>query len=293
MFGHKWFLRIGELTDSSMMGLTQGATELIHCSYSFHQGIDYKGQAQTDVRAGDIILAYDGLPTQDVIDWGMIPSKLHPGALVLCDSNGEPIDKLFFEDGACVGMSIHYINVGKSPIITQLRLQARKLVLGEETLAKKWLITPSVSATTAKSSSKAVAATPFKLVQPIGRISLSLVVDNNRYEIENFHIDFSQGIDFKGEPQEETNGGIVEFSIASLPDLLLSRWMLKETELKNGMFVFDQGAQSSPLKVTFSEAYCIHMAVRTSVGKGLYTDYAISANEISLNGKWLYKNFRL
>ena len=69
--------------------------------------------------------------------------------------------------------------------------------------------------------------------------------------------------------------------------------MLKSTELKDGVFVFEQGDQNSPLKVKFTEAYCVHMATRTSMNEGLYTQYIISANEIGLNGKWLYRNFKL
>lgn len=292
MFGHKWFLRLGELTDASMSGLIQSANELINCSFSFHQGVDFRGQAQTDVRMGDFILTYDGFPSREVIQWAMTSAKLHNGSLVLCDANGEPVDKLFFEDGACTGMSVSYINDGESPIITQLKLQPRKIISGDETLSKKWLNMSSVAAMTNSKKDK-VTSFPFRLVQPIGKISLSLVIDGNRYEIEQFRLNFSQGVDQKGEPQEETNGGIVEFSIASLPDKILNRWMLKETELKDGMFIFEQGAQNSPLKVKFTDAYCIGMATRTRPGRGLYTEYVISANEIDLNGKWLYKNFKL
>lgn len=293
MFGHKWFLRIGELTDASISGLIQGANELVHCSFSFHQGVDFRGQAQTGVRIGDFTLIYDGLPSQEVIQWAMTSTKLHNGSLVLCDVNGEPVDKLFFADAACTGMSISYINDGKSPIITQIKLQPRKIIAGEETLAQTWQNITLVSTTTSSTPKDKVPLVPFKLVQPVGKISLSLVIDDKRYEIEQLRLNFSQGVDQKGEPQEETNGGIVEFSIANQPDRMLNRWMLKETELKDGMFIFEQGAQNSPLKIKFTEAYCIHMATRTHPGRGLYTEYAISANEIDLNGKWLYKNFKL
>lgn len=292
MFGHKWFLKIGELTDASILGLNHNAHELTDCFYSFNQGIDTRGQAQTSVRTGDVVMTYDGLPTQDVILWAMTPTRLHNGAIVLCDSNDVPVDKLFFEDGACIGMSINFSNSSKSSIITQLKLQPRKLISGNETLTQGWLNMPSLTGVSKTQASKATAI-PFKLAQPIGKISLTLILDNCRYEIERFRMTFSQQVDHKGEPQEETNGGIVEFTIGSMPDQILNRWMLKDTELKNGEFVFEQGEQSSPLKIKFTEAYCINMATRTVQGKGLCTDYVISANETEINGKWLYKNFKL
>lgn len=292
MFGHKWFLKIGELTDASVIGLKRSANELVHCSVSFYQGIDYKGQVQTAVRAGDIVLTYDGLPSKEVIEWAMTSTKLYSGVLVLCDSDEMPIDKIFFEDAACINMSVNYINEGKSSIITQLRLQARKLISGHETLVQPWTNIPTSQGPVGTKSSSVVTQV-FKLYQPIGKTTLKLSMEGRNYEIERFKINFSQGIDLKGQPQEETNGGIVEFSITNLPDELFNKWMIRETDVKDGIFVFEQGDQNSPLKISFSEAYCINMAIRTSLGRGLYTDYIISANEIDLNGKWLYKNFKL
>lgn len=292
MFGHKWFLKIGELSDSSIYGLMQDANELINCSISFHQGTDHKGQAQTGVHVGDIILSYDGLPSNDIIYWAMTPNKVHSGALVLCDANDIPQEKMFFEDGVCVGMSINYNKDGKSPAVTQLRLQARKVISGEETLTQRWnKIMPTSSS--AKQQGAKNSAGSFKIFQPVGKISLRLQIESNSYEIDSFSMVFSQGFDSKGEPQEETKGGVVDFSIGSLPDRVLRRWMFKDTELKDGEFVFEQGAQSSPLKIKFTEAFCVNMATRTSIGAGLYTQYTISANEVDLNGKWLYRNFTL
>ncbi|WP_418500562.1 type VI secretion system tube protein TssD [Culturomica massiliensis] len=295
MFGHKWFLKIGELSDSSISGLTQEANELINCTFSFSQGMDFRGQPQTRVNVDNLVLTYDGLPTQDIIYWAMTPTKLHNGACVLCDADGTPVDKLFFEDGACVGLSLTYINDGKSPsVITHIVIQPRKIISGDETITYKWLSMPTVTTSSNSRNNKAaVQALSFKIPQPIGKTSLALVLEDKRYEIERFNISFTQGIDHNGEPQEDTRGGLIEFSIASLPDKLLNRWMFKDTEVKGGVFVFEQGLQSSPLKINFTEAFCVHLASRTDGGKGLVTDYVITANEVDLNGKWLYKNFNL
>lgn len=295
MFGHKWFLKIGELSNSSISGLMQEANELINCTFSFSQEMDFRGQPQTRINVDNLVLVYDGIPTQDIIDWAMTPSQLHCGACVLCDADGNSLHKLFFEDTACVGMSLMYINDGNSPsIITHIALQPRKIISGDETIAHKWLNMPTATTSSDSKSTKAAAKSIlFKLPQPIGKTSLALVIEDNRYEIERFKISFSQGTDHKGEPQQDTRGGLIEFSIATLPDKLLNRWMLKDTEMKNGAFIFEQGSQSSPLKINFTEAFCVHMTSRTMGGKGLVTDYVITSNEVNLNGKWLYKNFKL
>ena len=85
MFGHRWFLKIGELSDASILGLMHESNELVHCSYSFDQGIDFKGQAQTAVQSGGIVVTYDGLPTKEIMEWSLNSRKLYDGALVLCE----------------------------------------------------------------------------------------------------------------------------------------------------------------------------------------------------------------
>ena len=52
MFGHKSFLRIGALGDSSISGLYKDSYELENCHFSFNQGTNTDGKPQTDVRGG-------------------------------------------------------------------------------------------------------------------------------------------------------------------------------------------------------------------------------------------------
>ena len=52
MFGHKSFLRIGALSDSSISGLYKDSYELENCNFSFSQGVDGNGKPQTEVRGG-------------------------------------------------------------------------------------------------------------------------------------------------------------------------------------------------------------------------------------------------
>lgn len=65
MFGHKCFLKIGELSNSSISGLMQEANELINCTFSFSQEMDFRGQPQTRINVDNLVLIYDGIPTQD------------------------------------------------------------------------------------------------------------------------------------------------------------------------------------------------------------------------------------
>ena len=140
MFGHKSFLRIGALSDSSISGLYKDSYELESCSYSFSQGIDLNGKPQTDVHGGTIFLTYAGLPQEDMLRWMLGSVQYEDGAIVICDDNDEPLEKILFEQAACVGLEIEYTQKGKSYIHTTITLQARKIKVGGTALENRWTI---------------------------------------------------------------------------------------------------------------------------------------------------------
>ncbi|WP_294476349.1 type VI secretion system tube protein TssD [uncultured Bacteroides sp.] len=140
MFGHKSFLRIGALSDSSISGLYKDSYELESCSYSFSQGVDINGKPQTEVRGGTIILTYSGLPQNDMLRWMLDSTKYEDGSIVLCNEDNEPLEKVFFQQAACIDMVIEYTQKGKSYIETRITLQARIIKVGETTLENRWTI---------------------------------------------------------------------------------------------------------------------------------------------------------
>lgn len=140
MFGHKSFLRIGALNDSSISGLYKDSYELESCNFGFSQGVDASGKPQTEVRGGNMHLTYGGLPQPDLLRWMLGSTKYEDGAIVVCDDNNEPLEKIFFEQAACVGLEIEYTQHGKGYIQTKVVLQARKIKVGEMTLENRWTI---------------------------------------------------------------------------------------------------------------------------------------------------------
>lgn len=97
MFGHKSFLRIGALNDSSISGLYKDSYELENCNFGFMQNVDSNGKPQTEVHGGTISLTYSGLPQQDLLRWALGSTKYEDGAIVTCNDNNEPLEKVFFE----------------------------------------------------------------------------------------------------------------------------------------------------------------------------------------------------
>lgn len=140
MFGHKSFLRIGALNDSSISGLYKDGYELESCSYNFSQGVDVNGKPQTEVSGGTIYLTYGGLPQNDMLRWMLGSTKYEDGAIVVCNDNNEPLEKVHFEQAACVGLEIEYAQKGKAYIQTKITLQVRKIKVGETILENRWTI---------------------------------------------------------------------------------------------------------------------------------------------------------
>ena len=138
MFGHKSFLKIGELSDASIMGLYKDSYELEHCSYGFSQGVNVDGKAQTEVRGGTINIVIQGIPPLDIIQWALDSRKYNNGVVVICDDNDMPLEKIKFTDAACIGMEVNYQQQGEGYIGTKLTIQTRVLSVGQVSLNKRW-----------------------------------------------------------------------------------------------------------------------------------------------------------
>lgn len=140
MFGYKSFLRIGALSDASISGLYKDSYELESCQFSFDQGTNTDGKPQTDVRGGTLYLTYAGLPQDDMLHWTLKSTKYEDGAIIICNENDEPLEKILFEQAACTGLKIEYTQRGKAYMYTKLTLQARKIKVGETMVENRWTI---------------------------------------------------------------------------------------------------------------------------------------------------------
>ena len=117
MFGYTVFLKIGNLAASSLVDMYKDSYQLIGCEFGFAQGIDIKGQAQTEVKGGTFYVTYPHLPNRDMIQWMLDARKYQNGAIVVHDNQGSTLEKILFEKATCVDMEISYIRQGKSYIV--------------------------------------------------------------------------------------------------------------------------------------------------------------------------------
>lgn len=140
MFGYTVFLKIGNPASTSLLDMYKDSYELIGCEYDFSQGVDFKGQSQTEVKGGSFYVTYPHLPTLDMIQWMLDARKYQSGAIVIHDNQGSTLEKVLFEKATCVNMEISYMKQGKSYIATQLCIQANKLTIGSEEFENQWVL---------------------------------------------------------------------------------------------------------------------------------------------------------
>ncbi len=124
----------------------------------------------------------------------------------------------------------------------------------------------------------------FNLEQIDSDTTVVLVIDNNEFELSEFGISFNQNVDHKGEPQNRVRGGQMHLTLSQIVPNNIYEWAMKSI-MKEGEVVFRIKSGSSPLKISFSNAYCVNFKRNiNSKGQGLASSMVIAPEEISING---------
>lgn len=134
MFGHKCFLRLGQLKDSSISGLYKDSYELLSCDYSFAKGTDRNGKPQTEVRGGTIKVCYPNVPQPEFMGWMLKSGKLENGAIQV---NKLTIGSVEFVNGHCVGFRQHIDTIGGGTK-THMAISPEKLRVNDMSFDNHW-----------------------------------------------------------------------------------------------------------------------------------------------------------
>ena len=123
---YKTILQLGDLSSGAITNALQGGGgyELQNCSYEFFQDITDKGKPNSDIQGGTISVSMNELPTDEILRWGIDSKRFLSGMITLYNLRGIPVEKVFFEDAACVDLKIGYAG---EYVATLLTISARKL----------------------------------------------------------------------------------------------------------------------------------------------------------------------
>lgn len=123
----------------------------------------------------------------------------------------------------------------------------------------------------------------FNFIHPDANLTVWLILDGREYELSQFNISFSQSVDHKGQPQDETRGGRMIVGLTqTLPDSLY-RWVMR-SEAKDGIIVFRSQTTNAPLKIEFKNSYCVNFIRNVTNNGGVNTALHISPDELLING---------
>lgn len=129
MFGHRSFLVLGGGA-GDILSLVKGGFEISDYKFAFQQGIDQKGKATTKVYGGSVNLVLSQLPPQEIIDWGIDSRKYKDGAIIVLDTNNLPLERIIFQNAACIAFEVGFTDADNSYASTTLSIQAEKLIVG-------------------------------------------------------------------------------------------------------------------------------------------------------------------
>jgi hypothetical protein len=130
MFGHRSFLVLGG-DAADIVSLLSGGLEILHCNYSFQQGVDDRGKATSRVYGGNISVTLSQLPPKEITAWALNSRSYKNGAIIMLDAQNMPAEKLVFENAACTSMKVSYTQADDSYASTQITIQAEVLIAGD------------------------------------------------------------------------------------------------------------------------------------------------------------------
>ena len=123
----------------------------------------------------------------------------------------------------------------------------------------------------------------FNFPQIDSNVTVWLEVDGKEYEVSQFNIGFGQSVDYKGQPQDEARGGRMLVTLTEALPENLYRWAMTSST-KSGKVTFKSKTTNAPLRVEFTNAFCVNFARTIDAYTGLNTDLIISPEEIVING---------
>lgn len=133
----------------------------------------------------------------------------------------------------------------------------------------------------------------FNLPQIDSNTTVWFILDGKEYELSQFSISFVQPSDDKGEPQNQVRGGRMLLTlIEAMPENIYS-WAMRTGITKSGEVVFRTQTGSAPLKISFTNAYCVGFdRMINATGGGLTTALTVTPetvllNETELDNRWI------
>lgn len=119
----------------------------------------------------------------------------------------------------------------------------------------------------------------------MGAFNAKFKLDGNEFSVLSCNYSFGQGLDSKGQPSTDVQGGTISMQIAASDDSSIIGWMIDPSGKKNGSIVFDKSDGGGVLKeVKFEDGICVGYteAFNASSALPMTISLNISAKKVSV-----------
>ena len=111
--------------------------EVKQFSTSFYQPVDGKGEPQSDIRSGTLLIALSTIPDSNIVRWATSDTQRQSGSVVFKNETETSALRIYFTDGICVGLT-QKVNMG-SGCITSFSITAPKITINDMLIDKNWV----------------------------------------------------------------------------------------------------------------------------------------------------------
>lgn len=115
-------------------------------------------------------------------------------------------------------------------------------------------------------------------------VEATFEVDGKEYEVEQFHIGFSQEVDHKGQPQNETKSSQLFIILTQSVEFNIINWAKKTGNPKDGKIRFKTESSGTVLEIKFTNANCVSLKQKVSSTEGIRTELSVAPETLDLNG---------
>lgn len=124
-------LRLRRPQTDNIQNLYHENYEVMHCEYTLSKGTTKSGEVNSDVMAGNILVALPILPNDNIMSWVFDVSKKYNGEITIHDAFQESLEKIYFEEGRPVGFRFHYEPGTTTNIVLLLSINAQRIIIGD------------------------------------------------------------------------------------------------------------------------------------------------------------------
>ena len=116
-------------------------SNVLNCSYSFHQNVDATGRPSSDVRGGMIHLTVESTEDTSVLEWMNDPHAFKDGKVTFFKRDQDSkMKELEFKSAACVEYSESFDANNANPMTMSFTISAKEITLGQATHTNPWPI---------------------------------------------------------------------------------------------------------------------------------------------------------